>query len=320
MNPYVAQPVHVSSDDMYRADTMSREPPGLVQQNPLFSQESTVRLTPFGSTVLQEDAEDFGLREIAVRPAVQETELQPQASTSAFAGLPSLPSLPSMPSVASDALSTDEMLGTPHAYMSLGASPMSSASLDPPDPGTDPAGFATRCCFLHAPPVCHNSGCSPSTQAPFITKRLQAACCFMQRWCMCKLGRVHVRWDRSSRFRPTMAAVRKANQRFSMLRSRVMQRTGSGTNASLAGSDDLQRVQRELSASASAHRGLSPCFKCCHSHAVLMHRYCSWPSSHDECQGTVHRRTPGGCCAEGHARWREEKERVWEGFPKRLSF
>jgi hypothetical protein len=164
---YLAQPEHVPADDEERADTMSPEPPGLVQQNPLFSQDSTVRLTPFGSAVIQEDAADFALREIAIRGALQETELQPQASTSAFARSQSLPSLPSMPSVGSDALSTDEMLGAQHAYMSLGTSPMSSASLDPPDPGgADPA-FANRCCS----PTAHLSVIEAVTHGLAVTQQ-----------------------------------------------------------------------------------------------------------------------------------------------------
>lgn len=49
--------------------------------------------------------------------------------------------------------------------------------------------------------------------------------------------------SRTSRFRPTMAAVRRANQRFSTLRSRILRRS-AGSNA---GGDDLLRASRELS-------------------------------------------------------------------------
>ncbi len=51
---------------------------------------------------------------------------------------------------------------------------------------------------------------------------------------------------RSSRFRPTMAIVRKAKYRFSTLRSRVMHRSASGSQIG-----DLQRQGSSLSVQLS---------------------------------------------------------------------
>ena len=117
--------------------------PGMEHQNPLFTQDSSVRLTPFGSAIPEHDEADYILREGSVRPPLQETELQPHASTSGLAGsqsLHSLPSWPSRPSMASSSASTAELLGTSQAYISLGVSPMmeSNGGGTPPDP-SDPS-------------------------------------------------------------------------------------------------------------------------------------------------------------------------------------
>lgn len=62
-----------------------------------------------------------------------------------------------------------------------------------------------------------------------------------------------------------MAAVRRANNRFSTLRSRIMRRSASGSQA---GGDDLLRASRELST-------LSVCACLLPSTAARAHRRCS---------------------------------------------
>ena len=125
--------------------------PDLEHQNPLFTQESSIRLTPFGSAIPEHEMAEFSLQEISIRPPLQEADLQPHASTSGFAGsqsLQHLSSFPSRPSMASSNASTAELLGASQAYISLGASPMmDSNGGTPPNPG-DPS--LARC-----------SGCSP---------------------------------------------------------------------------------------------------------------------------------------------------------------
>ena len=249
------KPRVLSLEERVRQEMALYEAPDVESQKPLFSQESTVQLTAFGTSVFDQEDSEAGLQDIRVRPThhTDGTEAQPGASPRSAAqhayerqeaqsgpspriaalhddepqtqpyASPRIATLQTEPSTST----TDGLLDEPLAYAPLGVSNMSASILEPVPPSFSSQRYSSN---------------RPSSALPCLFSRTGPV------YIMC--------FCRNSKFRPTLAAMRKANKRFSVLRTRVMQRSASAGSSILGESADQYQVQQSSISVSESHWSL----------------------------------------------------------------